>query len=66
MMDLSNQSNSTSKTKPHSDSFVNPDLVARVKSASVFWDVEHSCRALPPIEEWVAAHQLKGGYGIDA
>jgi hypothetical protein len=40
------------------DGFGNNDVQARAGAASVFWDVEHSCRALEPIEEWVAAHQL--------
>jgi hypothetical protein len=26
-------------------------------TVSHFWDVEHSCRALEPIEAWVAGHQ---------
>lgn len=61
-MPFSSQTDLTSETMPYSD-YVNPDLLPRVRSASVSWDVEHSCRALAPIEEWVAAHQLDENYG---
>ncbi|KAG0652930.1 Oxidase ustYa [Hyphodiscus hymeniophilus] len=53
MLHLSDQANSGSDTSP----FVNPHSVARFGKASVSWDVEHSCRALAPIEQWVAEHQ---------
>ena len=54
MIPLSHQSYLVGET----DSFMKPDLVARMESGSVSWDVDHSCRALAPIEEWVAAHQV--------
>ena len=40
------------------DDFGNNDMQPRAGGDSFFWDVEHSCRALEPIDEWVAAHQL--------
>jgi hypothetical protein len=43
-------------TESPSDWFGN-DLEAWTKGDSVFWDVEHSCRALEPIENWAAGHQ---------
>jgi hypothetical protein len=58
-------SNESYGMKVSSDSFENPELIARTKRPSVNWDVEHSCRALEPIEEWVAAHQGTEGYGVD-
>ena len=33
------------------------DLANSTIGDSLFWDVEHSCRALEPIEAWVAEHQ---------
>ena len=52
-------------SKLHSHLLGNPDLVARNRGLVGFWDVEHSCRALEPIEDWVAAHQFAEGHEID-
>ena len=51
-----NYNNERDGTESLSDWF-GSDLEARTDGASVFWDVEHSCRALEPIENWVAEHQ---------
>jgi hypothetical protein len=48
------------------DGIGNYDVQVRAGGATHFWDVEHSCRALEPIEGWAAAHQVgaeqKTGY----
>ena len=57
MMHILKHSDSIHGKSLDSDQLVDPDSANR-KGPSVFWDVEHSCRAMAPIQEWVAAHQL--------
>lgn len=39
--------------KVHSDSFKGLSLEERAVGAKVHWDVEHKCREIQPIEDWV-------------
>jgi 16S rRNA G966 N2-methylase RsmD len=41
-----------------------PAFEAQSRGASSFWDVEHSCRALEPIEDWVKAYQGVEEHGL--
>ena len=64
MMLFSNRGDSINERLLHAKSFVETDIGAVAMSSSVYRDVEHSCRALAPIEDWVASHQLENAHRI--
>lgn len=43
-------------TQVYSEGYENLGVKERVMKSSLYWDVEHSCRQIEPIDEWIKAN----------